>query len=108
MTSPPQNTVDGTPSLVETNLDIEAEISQISTALSSGPDQPDDQGLGAEDIKELLSQLNSADSMAQGVESKLDNILENLDRLLTLFGTDDGVESRTDEGTKSENKSSKD
>lgn len=107
MTSPPQNTVDGTPSLVETNLDIEAEISQISTALSSGPDQLDE-GLGAEDIKELLSQLNSADSMAQGVESKLDNILENLDRLLTLFGTDDGVESRTDEGTKSENERSKD
>jgi hypothetical protein len=108
MTSPPQNAVDGAPSLVGTNLDIEAEILQISTALSSGPDQPDDQALGAEDIKELLSQLNSADTLAQGVESKLDSVLENLDRLLTLFGTDDGVESQTDEGTKSENKSSKD
>jgi hypothetical protein len=34
------------------------------------------------DISELLNRLESADGMAKGVEGRLDDILEDLDRLL--------------------------
>ena len=37
---------------------------------------------------ELLQRLNATDTMAKGVEQKLDNILENLDALLDSLGPD--------------------
>ncbi|KAJ3512277.1 hypothetical protein NLJ89_g3609 [Agrocybe chaxingu] len=41
--------------------------------------------LGGEDVAELLERLASADMMAQGMESKLDNVLNNLDALLSTL-----------------------
>jgi len=46
------------------------------------------------DISELLSRLESADGMAKGVEGRLDEILEDLDRLLESVGTQDPVPPR--------------
>ena len=37
---------------------------------------------------ELLQRLNATDTMAKGVEQKLDSILENLDTLLDSLGPD--------------------
>jgi flagellin-like hook-associated protein FlgL len=45
--------------------------------------------LGGEDVEELLQRLSSADSMAQGMEAKLDNVLQDLDKLLALLGAED-------------------
>ena len=39
-------------------------------------------GLGAEDVEELLRQIEAANSIVEGVEGKLDGILEHLDGLL--------------------------
>ena len=48
---------------------------------------------GEADIAELLVQLESVDGMAQGVENRLDNILENLDGLLASLESENGQAS---------------
>jgi hypothetical protein len=55
-----------------TNLNI----AQLSSLLVQEPAE------GETDVAELLRTIEAADGMAQGVESKLDNMLENLDNLL--------------------------
>ncbi|KAF9486343.1 hypothetical protein BDN70DRAFT_869843 [Pholiota conissans] len=42
--------------------------------------------LGGDDVAELLQRLSSAEDMAEGMEGKLDNVLESLDNLLQLLG----------------------
>ncbi|KDR85577.1 hypothetical protein GALMADRAFT_234524 [Galerina marginata CBS 339.88] len=59
-------------------LEVEAEMSAVMT---ENPNL-----LGGEDVMELLERLTSADTMAQGMESKIDSVLENLDSLLALLG----------------------
>ena len=55
--------------------------------------------LGGDDVAELLQRLSSADSMAKGMEAKLDGVLQDLDELLALLGaeetptTSEGVDS---------------
>jgi hypothetical protein len=51
-------------------------IAQLSSLLVQEPAE------GETDVAELLRTIEAADGMAQGVESKLDNMLENLDNLL--------------------------
>ncbi|KAF8808026.1 hypothetical protein BYT27DRAFT_7190118 [Phlegmacium glaucopus] len=68
---------------------VEFDLAQtsISELLAEDPSL-----LGGEDVAELLQRLSSADSMAQGMESKIDSVLQNLDELLALLGakeTDD-------------------
>ena len=79
----------------KTNL--EDDIAQLSALLSQEPSEGDDG-----DVAELLRQIEKADGMAQGVESKLDNVLQNLDNLLASLEPKvdvDGVaESSTAQG----------
>ncbi|KAF8167498.1 hypothetical protein B0H34DRAFT_792216 [Crassisporium funariophilum] len=71
----------------QTNIhSIEEDINQMSKLLSGSPSL-----LGGDDVAELLHRLTSADSMAQGMESKLDGMLENLDQLLASLGDGEGT-----------------
>lgn len=75
---------------------IESDLAQTSTSelLTEDPSL-----LGGDDVAELLQRLSSADSMAQGMEAKIDSVLHNLDELLALLGaketptTSEGVDS---------------
>ena len=55
---------------------LEGDISQLSALLSQGTPARD------ADVAELLRGIETADGMAQGVEKKLDEMLNNLDELL--------------------------
>ncbi|KAL0951888.1 hypothetical protein HGRIS_008545 [Hohenbuehelia grisea] len=66
---------------------LEADIAQLTLLLSQDP--PDDDT----NIAELLARLESANGMAQGVESKLDGIIGNLDQLLSTLEAQSGSES---------------
>jgi hypothetical protein len=75
---------------------LEADIAQLSALLSEASAE------GDADVAELLQRIDTADGMAQGVESKLDNMLENLDNLLASLESQadvgDVVKSSTVEG----------
>ncbi|KII93277.1 hypothetical protein PLICRDRAFT_35466 [Plicaturopsis crispa FD-325 SS-3] len=58
--------------------DMSADIAQLSALLSEDPPANGSEN----EVAELLRRLNSAEGMAQGVESRLDEMLENLDNLL--------------------------
>ncbi|PFH49663.1 hypothetical protein AMATHDRAFT_48505 [Amanita thiersii Skay4041] len=61
---------------------LDVDIAQISLLMS---EYNVDVGGDETDISELLKRLESANGMADGVESKLDGILGNLDELLELL-----------------------
>ena len=61
---------------------LEALVSQDLKALLQ-----DDPETGEINYAQILQRLNSTDAMAKGVESKLDNILGNLDALLESLGS---------------------
>jgi hypothetical protein len=65
--------------------EIESDLGQasISELLAEDPSL-----LGGDDVAELLQRLSSADSMAQGMESKVDSVLQDLDELLALLGAE--------------------
>ena len=65
-------------------IDLGVDVAQLSSLLSQ------ESAEGDADVAELLRRIDTAESMAQGVETKLDNMLENLDTLLA------SLESRTD------------
>jgi hypothetical protein len=54
----------------------EPDITQLASFLSREPSDQD------ADVAELLRRIDEADGMAEGVESKLDDMLDNLDNLL--------------------------
>lgn len=62
--------------------EIESDLAQgsISELLAEDPSL-----LGGDDVAELLQRLSSADTMAQGMESKIDGVLQDLDELLALL-----------------------
>ncbi|TFK41973.1 hypothetical protein BDQ12DRAFT_719995 [Crucibulum laeve] len=64
---------------------LESDIAQLTSLLSHDLDVSagDDT-----DVAALLHRLTKADGMAQGVEGKLDDILGNLDRLLSSLEKD--------------------
>lgn len=68
-----------------------ADITELSSFLSQESLE------GDADVAELLSTIEAADGMAQGVESKLDNMLQNLDSFLASLESnaiaDDPAES---------------
>ena len=67
---------------------LEAEISQLASLLESTESGSDSDA----EVAGLLAQLESADGMAQGVESKLDGFLETLDNLVASLELDVEVE----------------
>lgn len=70
----------------DTNEEIESDSAQtsVSELLAEDPSL-----LGGDDVEELLQRLSSADSMAQGMEAKIDNVLQDLDDLLALLGAEE-------------------
>ena len=60
---------------------IESDLAFLQNALSQevDPSQP-------EDVEELLKKLEAAEGVADGMESRLDDIMDNLDRLLGDLG----------------------
>lgn len=77
-------------------IDVEADLEKLSELATSNPTL-----LGGEDVAQLLERLSSAESMAEGMESKLDSVLQNLDNLLAILdGTglqSDNIEEETKE-----------
>lgn len=53
---------------------LEDNVTQLSSLLSQEPSETD--------VAELLRRIDAADGIAHGVETKLDNMLDNLDRLI--------------------------
>ncbi|KAF8203771.1 hypothetical protein BJ912DRAFT_1052565 [Pholiota molesta] len=73
-------------------ISVEEDVVQISEFVTDDPTL-----LGGDDVAELLQRLTSASNMAEGMESKLDNVLQNLDNLLALLDDiGDGKQSADD------------
>jgi hypothetical protein len=66
--------------------EIESDLAQtsISELLAEDPSL-----LGGDDVAELLQRLSSANSIAEGMESKIDGVLQDLDELLALLGAEE-------------------
>jgi hypothetical protein len=82
MTSNGNNKIDPTAlSASQTEIDeLEADITEIAELAQTNPAL-----LGGDDVAQLLERLSSAENVADGVESKLDTVLQNLDKLLALI-----------------------
>jgi len=74
---------------ISTKAEIPELEADMSALMTENPNL-----LGGEDVMELLERLTSADTMAQGMENKVDSVLENLDSLLALLGS--SVNNKTD------------
>lgn len=72
------------------NTKLEADIAQLGALLSQ--DIPE----GNTDVAELLRGIEAAGGMADGVEKKLDDMLNNLDHLLASLESD-APEAKTEE-----------
>lgn len=59
---------------------MERELDEVSEFVTSNPSL-----LGGEDVADLLQRLTNAESMAEGMENKIDNVLQNLDKLLGIL-----------------------
>lgn len=64
-------------------IEIEQEIAQLSEFVASDPAL-----LGGEDVAELLQRLTNAETMAEGMENRIDSVLQNLDSLMGLLDGD--------------------
>ncbi|EGO05376.1 hypothetical protein SERLA73DRAFT_174502 [Serpula lacrymans var. lacrymans S7.3] len=70
---------------------LESDISRLTSLLLN-----DTAIAEGSDLAELLAQLDSADGMANGVETRLDSVLEKLDTLLeALERNEDGLTAGT-------------
>jgi hypothetical protein len=78
-----------------------ADITELSSLLSQ--ESPE----GDADVAELLRTIETADGMAQGVESKLDNMLQNLDRFLASLESNDIADNPAESSITPEDKESK-
>lgn len=68
----------------EKEIESDSAQTSVSELLAEDPSL-----LGGDDVEELLQRLSSADSMAQGMEAKIDNVLQDLDDLLALLGAEE-------------------
>jgi hypothetical protein len=68
---------------------LDTDISTLAAALSATSNVSEDRELSGEDLAALLRQLEQADGVAKGVESRLDKLLNGLDQLLGSIGEDD-------------------
>lgn len=73
----------------------DAELEQLQALVSQDLKALLKEDTGTDEINyaQILQRLTSTNAMAEGVEAKLDNILENLDALLESLGTTAEVES---------------
>ena len=73
-------------------LQIESDLAQtsISELIAEDPSL-----LGGDDVAELLQRLSSAESMAKGMESKIDSVIKDLDELLALLDAEETAEDAT-------------
>lgn len=69
-----------------TNEEIESDLARTSISELHAEDPS---LLGGDDVAELLQRLSSADNMAQGMEAKIDGVLQDLDELLALLGAEE-------------------
>lgn len=58
---------------------MELDVTLLSSLVAESGEIPADDS----ELSELLARMDSADTMANGVEAKLDDILDTLDDLLT-------------------------
>ena len=72
--------------IIANEKEIESDLAQSSI---SELFEEDPSLLGGEDVAELLQRLSSADSVAKGMESKIDSVLQDLDELLALLGAEE-------------------
>ena len=72
------------------------QVEYIRQVLVDANIQENADGIG--DIATLLKQVDAADQVAQGVETKLDKILEDLEELLKGFDEAEGEEGAKEEG----------
>lgn len=79
---------------------MNANIAQLSSLLVQKPVE------GDTDVAELLRTIETADGMAQGVESKLDSMLENLDNLLVSLESKADTDNMTGSNMASRDKGS--
>ena len=88
MDTPTTNSINGDTIVANEKeiLQIESDLTQtsISKLLAEDPTL-----LGGEDVAELLQRLSGADSMAQGMESRIDSVLQHLDEILALLGAEE-------------------
>lgn len=82
-------------------LQTDAAIAEVEKEMSALME--DDATLGGADITELLERLSSADSMARDMETKLDNVLENLDNLLDMLNSSEFTQDPSTQPASSKN-----
>jgi dynactin complex subunit len=68
----------------ENEMESDLDQASISELLAEDPSL-----LEGEDVTELFQRLSSADSMTKEMESKIDNVLNDLDELLALLGAEE-------------------
>lgn len=85
----------------EAILQTDAAIAEVEKELSALTE--DDSMLGSTDITELLERLSNADNMARDMETKIDNVLENLDNLLDMLNSSESPQNPPLEPATSQN-----
>lgn len=83
-TSEPNGTIPDSNTQRTALENLEVDVAQLSLLLAQEPTSE-----GDTEIAELLQRLESADGMARGVESRLDDILGNLDNMLASLEPSD-------------------
>lgn len=84
-TSQPAPTTDSTNA--NTLQSIDADVALLSSLLNQDDVDP---GADAANLAELLRRLDGANGVAQGLESKIDDVLGNLDNLLAALESKEG------------------
>ncbi|KAL4250274.1 hypothetical protein ABKN59_003148 [Abortiporus biennis] len=68
---------------------VETDIALLSALLTKFP--ADAESVDEKDIAELLRQMETADGIARGMESRLDNLIDHLNSLLHSLEEEGGV-----------------
>ncbi|KAF8844119.1 hypothetical protein BDN67DRAFT_963212 [Paxillus ammoniavirescens] len=71
-------------------VDLECDVTFLGSLIAESDQNPTNDS----ELSELLARLDSADGMARGVESRLDEILGTLDNLLTSLEPKDDKKSQ--------------
>ncbi|KIJ66458.1 hypothetical protein HYDPIDRAFT_166679 [Hydnomerulius pinastri MD-312] len=71
---------------------LESDVRLLCTLLEGGNRDPTDDS----ELAELLARLDSADGVANGVESRLDELLGTLDNLLSSLEPENGDKTQRD------------
>ncbi|KXN88949.1 hypothetical protein AN958_06820 [Leucoagaricus sp. SymC.cos] len=80
----PQDDQKPGPSTTKPSASLESDMAMLASLLTEPEEGPSEDGDDSQ-VTELLNRLIAADGVAQGVEERLDGIIENLDLLLTAL-----------------------